>query len=230
MNTELSIIPQRTKVLYGTYAQIAVLTATLKKGDLGYASDRNVLYRWSGTALVAITISSRHGNIANIGDPANYPESSLYQADDEEKLYMVVSAAWSNVSSIPVVTECILSDTLRFSNDAEVNVGQMWYLPIKSTLLGEHLDKCRVKYDAKKTDGSSVAKTNIYQNPGDNVKGTIHELTTSYQTFSEDFQLNWLKGWHIAIYGGSGNNQVISVKNFRFYYDRIFKYTHTSVT
>jgi len=53
--TKLSIIPQRTKVLYGTYAAISALTATLKTQDLAYATDRKILYRWNGTTLNEIS-------------------------------------------------------------------------------------------------------------------------------------------------------------------------------
>ncbi|PKN94312.1 MAG: hypothetical protein CVU43_24605, partial [Chloroflexi bacterium HGW-Chloroflexi-5] len=101
MTIKTTVIPLLRKVIYDTYANLPV--SGISEGDLAFASDRIVLYRWDGSAWVAITISSRHGNKANIGNAADYPESSLYQADDEGKLYMLVSGAW-----VPIVVPTVV--------------------------------------------------------------------------------------------------------------------------
>lgn len=94
-----TIIPQLREVIYDTYANFP--TAGLSVGDLGWATDRKCLYRWSGSAWESIGISSRHGDYADIGDPADYPESSLYQADDQDILYMVIAGAWESIVTPP---------------------------------------------------------------------------------------------------------------------------------
>lgn len=92
MTIRTTIIPSVRQVFYTTYA--AFPTTGLTNGDLAWATDRKCFYIWTGSAWEASGISSRHGNYADIGDPANYPESSLYQADDTGALYMVVTGAW----------------------------------------------------------------------------------------------------------------------------------------
>jgi len=56
-DTELSIIPQPTKVYYDTHANLAAIAAAgqMRVEDLAYATDRKILYRWSGAALEAIS-------------------------------------------------------------------------------------------------------------------------------------------------------------------------------
>ena len=98
MSVKVIVIPSLARrVIYATiYDELP--TTGLDAGDLGYAVDRNVLYRWSGSAWQAITISSRHGVTANKGTAANYPESSLFQDDTLELLYMVISGAWKCIT------------------------------------------------------------------------------------------------------------------------------------
>ena len=218
MDTELSIIPARTKVLYGTYAEIAAQTATLKVGDLGYASDRNVLYRWSGAALVAITISSRHGTYANIGDAANYPESSIYQADDQEKLYMILSGAWAYISKIPFQPFITLSDVIANSNDTERSTSSTSYTKVKESQLKEDFNVLRIKFTLRTSSyGGDVAYGKIYKN------GVAFGTERSTQDvsgveFSEDFT-NLNKYDLIQVYCHSSNTiYAAHVSNFRFAY------------
>ena len=217
MDTELSIIPARTKVLYGTYAEIAAQTATLKVGDLGYASDRNVLYRWSGAALVAITISSRHGTYANIGDAANYPESSIYQADDQEKLYMILSGAWAYISKIPFQPFITLSDVIANSNDTQRSTESTSYTKLKESQLKEDFSVLRIKFTLKMINMGGTAYGKIYKN------GVAFGAERSTQSntgveFSEDFT-NLNKYDLIQVYGHSGSSAYpIYVSNFRFAY------------
>lgn len=98
MKIETTVIPALRKVYSDTYASFP--TTGLNEGDLAWATDRECFYRWSGAAWEAIGISTRHGNIADIGNPADYPESSLYQADDEGKCYMLVSGAWVSIAEV----------------------------------------------------------------------------------------------------------------------------------
>jgi len=97
MGIEDTVIPLMRQVIYTTYANFP--TAGLTIGDLAWASDRKCLYRWSGSAWESIGISSRHGNYADRGTASDYPESSLYQADDTGALYMVITGAWVFVAT-----------------------------------------------------------------------------------------------------------------------------------
>ena len=217
MDTELSIIPARTKVLYGTYAEIAAQTATLKVGDLGYASDRNVLYRWSGAALVAITISSRHGTYANIGDAANYPESSIYQADDQEKLYMILSGAWAYISKIPFQPFINLSDAIANSNDTQRGTASTSYTKLKESQLKEDFNVLRIKFTLKTSSYDVAAYGKIYKNGV--AFGTAHSTSIADGTeFSEDFT-NLNKYDLIQVYCHTNNSIYLAyVSNFRFTY------------
>jgi len=212
--TKLSIIPQRTKVLYDTYAAIAALTASLKAGDLAFATDTNVLYRWNGAALEAITISSRNGNIADIGDPDKYPESSLYQADDETKLYMVISGAWVFITKIPPDTIITASDNLHFSNDAQKTTASDSYVKVKEIMIGTPLVACRVKFDLGST-GPVNGYGRVYKN---GVAIGIEQTQVAYATKSQDFA-NFMANDLIQIYAHRLGADTAKVKNFRLYYD-----------
>lgn len=106
MKVETTVIPTLRRVCSTTYALFP--TSGLNEGDLAWATDREALYRWSGAAWEAVGISSRHGLKANIGNPADYPESSLYQADDENICYMIVTGAWVAIAGAPTPSGVIL--------------------------------------------------------------------------------------------------------------------------
>lgn len=157
MKVETTVIPALRKVYRDTYANLP--TSGLTEGDLGFATDREVLYRWSGLAWEAISISSRHGNIADIGDPADYPESSLYQADDEYKLYMVVSGAWVHIATTPVITTQRIAGQIAIPITVEATICEITpnVLPCHLVVIGKigsDLDFSRV---VKITDGNNTA-------------------------------------------------------------------------
>ena len=97
MNTELTTIPQKRKVFYDTYANLP--TTGLNIGDLGYATDRLVFYRWSGAAWQAITIHSSSGAAAAIPTAADLPNGSLYYETDTGITKQVQAGAWASISS-----------------------------------------------------------------------------------------------------------------------------------
>ena len=74
--TEIVSIPKLRQVYYDAYAALPAGSAA---GDLAFATDRKVFYRWSGAAWQSVTISSRSGNTAAIGAAADYPVGSLFQ-------------------------------------------------------------------------------------------------------------------------------------------------------
>lgn len=52
-DTNVTVIPQKRQVFYTTYALLP--TSGVNTGDLGYATDTLMLYRWSGAAWQPIT-------------------------------------------------------------------------------------------------------------------------------------------------------------------------------
>jgi len=217
MDTELSIIPQRTKVLYGTYAEIAALSVTLKAGELAFATDRVILYRWSGAALVAITISSRHGNIANIGNAADYPESSLYQADDESKLYMIISGAWVYISQIPFAYTYSTSESLVHSNDTERGTNSVSFVKLKESKLQDNFNVLRIKFTLRNSAGTTVVHGQIYKN-GVAIGTNQTNNSPVGVEFSQDFS-NLSKNDLIQVYAYTTNAAyAASVSNLRFCY------------
>ena len=94
---EIQAIQRMTNVYYATYANLP--STNIRTGDLGYATDRKVFYRWSGTAWQPVTISSRSGTAANIGTAADYPVGSLYYATDTSVLYQQQAGSWVSIST-----------------------------------------------------------------------------------------------------------------------------------
>jgi len=124
MGTNIGFIPQRVNIYYDTYANIAAIVG-MKAQDLAFATDRIVLYRYSGAAWQPITISSRNGADAAKGVATDYPESSLYQAEDTNKLYMVMSGAWVYVSAVPPIQAAWEGDLAAFQANAATSIGAL---------------------------------------------------------------------------------------------------------
>ena len=96
--SQLSTIQRYTQVYSDTYA--ALPAANVRRGSLGYATDRRTLYRWTGAAWSDISIYSDSGAIADI-PAATVPEGSLYFATDTLELWQLQSAAWVRI--VPAV-------------------------------------------------------------------------------------------------------------------------------
>ena len=94
METSLTAIPKMRKVYRDLYANLPV--TGLRIGDLGYATDRKIFYRWSGIAWEPLTIYIGYGLAADKPDPANLPEGCLYQETDTTKLMEVQVVATVN--------------------------------------------------------------------------------------------------------------------------------------
>lgn len=96
--TELNAIPKIRKVYYLVYASFP--TTGLSAGDLAFATDRLVLYRWSGAAWVAITYHLSSGLLAAIPAAATLPNGSLYYGTDTTLLYQVQAGAWVTITAV----------------------------------------------------------------------------------------------------------------------------------
>jgi hypothetical protein len=107
MGSEVTTIPQLRRVIYDTYGNFP--TTNLREGDLAYATDRLVLYRWSGAAWQAITIHCSSGVAANIPNAANLPNGSIYYETDTNIMKQVQSGAWGAIT-VPVTTGSFTGD------------------------------------------------------------------------------------------------------------------------
>ncbi|MBA7570235.1 hypothetical protein ES708_11983 [subsurface metagenome] len=91
MGTKVSTIPRMRKVYSDLYANLPV--TGVRKEDLGYATDREILYRWSGIAWETLTIYIGYGLAAD-KPAAALPDGCLYQETDTTKLMEVQAGAW----------------------------------------------------------------------------------------------------------------------------------------
>lgn len=101
MATRVDNIPQTRQVFYCTYASLPI--TGLSVGDLGYATDREILYEWDGSAWQPITFYCGSGLAANIPSASNLPDGSLYFETDTQFLKQVQSGAWASIISAPLV-------------------------------------------------------------------------------------------------------------------------------
>lgn len=84
------IVRQR-RVTYDLYANFPTDN---KRGDLAFATDRLVLYRWSGTAWQAITFSFSSGATGAKPTAADLPNGSMYFDTTLNSLDQVQAGAW----------------------------------------------------------------------------------------------------------------------------------------
>lgn len=176
-----TIIVQR-QVISTTYASLP--TSGLTLGDLAYATDRQVLYRWNASSWDAITISSRHGAKAAIGSASDYPESSLYQADDEGLLYMVVSAAWVQIVFMPALPIWVPGDVEVMAANTERSSNSESYIKVKEIQIASG-GTIRISFDLKCATVAHEVRARIYKNGV--AHGTLQTTTSGvYVTFTED--------------------------------------------
>jgi len=110
----VTVIPKLTQIYYDTYANLPI--TGVKKPALAYATDRQILYNWDGSAWQPITKFSGSGLYADIPDAANLPNGSLYYATDTTKLWQVQGGVWVDIS--PVVPDVVM---VRKTADETVN-------------------------------------------------------------------------------------------------------------
>ena len=106
MTTELSPIPYTRRVWYSAFANLPATGNRI--GDLAYATDRVVFYRWGGAAWQAVTIHSSSGTAAAIPTAADLPNGSLYFETDTGELKQVQAGAWAAITAILVGTMGVL--------------------------------------------------------------------------------------------------------------------------
>jgi len=144
VGSEVSIIPRTRNVYYAAYASLP--TSGVRTGDLGYATDRKVFYRWSGSAWEPVSIHSSSGAAADIPTAANLPDGSLYYETDATLLKQVQSGAWAIISPTPTFASLsdtkvvcktadeTINDSATMQDDDElviaVGANEIWYLQL----------------------------------------------------------------------------------------------------
>jgi len=213
-------IHRMRRVWYDTYANLP--TSGNRRGDLGYATDRGVLYRWSGTAWVEITISSLSGLAAAIPTASDLPDGSIYYETDTGNMKQVQSAAWVIINA-KSVSSWAATDTLKHSNDTErfLSVPTATYTKIKETLLNQDISSLRIKFDMRSGGATYNCRARIYKNGA--AVGTIRtNTTTSYVTYSEDFT-SLVSGDLIQVYCMEDTATTVPyVRNLRLCADKQF--------
>jgi len=213
----VTTISRKTPFYYDTYANLPTTNVII--GALGYATDRKVIYRWSGTAWQETSIHSSSGTIGNIPAVASMPEGSLYYATDELILYQVQTGVWTAIVTPYNGANMAIqpSDTLRNSNDAEKTNTTLVYVKVKETKVNAALIASRIKFTLQST-GGYTAYGRIYKNGV--AWGTERSVANTTTTFSEDFGAIAANDL-IQIYAKVDLDTFPSnITNFRFYYTK----------
>lgn len=130
MGIESTYIGRKLLVYYGTYVTFPASGAI---GDLAYATDRLVLYRWSGAAWQPITTHASSGLAVDIPTAANLPNGSLYFETDTLILKQVQAGAWAVLTGgIPIML------VANFQSIPSVGDGDVGYM--NDTLLVQSID------------------------------------------------------------------------------------------
>ena len=186
MEQQLGAIQRYTEVYYNTYANLP--TANVRVGSLGFATDRLVLYRWSGSAWQEITIHSSSGTAAAIPTAADLPDGSIYYETDTAILKQVQSSSWVVVNSPGSLSGWLVGDILNVADDSLVAKVDLSYVKVKEIGLASG-GTIRVKFDLRPDSAPGTAYGRIYRNGG--AVGTEQsEAAAVFDTKSED-----IAGW-----------------------------------
>ena len=96
----VTVIPQMRQVTYTIYASFPTGG---REGDLAFATDRLVFYRWSGSAWQSVTFASSSGATGAKPAAADLPNGSMYFDTTLNSLSQVQAGAWVTISSASYV-------------------------------------------------------------------------------------------------------------------------------
>jgi hypothetical protein len=114
--SEISIIPKTLRVFYDVFADLP--TTGVKEGELGYATERRVLYTWDGTAWQPMSVGSLADVIGDRPAAADMPEGSLFYATDTGVLFQKQGAAWEVITPAAFYSESnTLADITHITAD-----------------------------------------------------------------------------------------------------------------
>lgn len=115
------------------YADLAVIAAAggMKVGELAFATDRLVLYRWDGATLVALNFHCSSGLAVAIPAAADLPNGSLYYETDTTLLKQVQAGAWVTIKPSMITFQKAYKTADETVNNSNVlqNDDQL-YLPV----------------------------------------------------------------------------------------------------
>lgn len=193
-------IPRRVRVFKDTYANLP--TTDLLPEDLGYATDRSTLYRWSGAAWEALSFPSLTGLDAAKPSAADLPNGSLYTTTDTHLVYEVQSGAWVVISN--VTAAAIAGEYIEIYVNNGVHTTQATYTKIREIKLGRS-GSFRIYFVMKSLSGVYPVYGQIYRN-GVAVGTERTTSSTSYVGFTEDIS-GWNVGDLLQIYGHSNGSE-----------------------
>ena len=172
--TEATIIPQKLRVFYDVYADLPV--AGMSEGELAYATDRLVFYRWDGAAWQPITLHMSSGVIADIPAAADLPNGSLYYATDDNELSQVQAGAWQVIN--PDVVALIGTHAALATGVHGVGGSTLQSLIQINTLIATHAGEVDPHGDRAYADG--IVKTIATGSYGGNDTGG-RQITTGFK-------------------------------------------------
>lgn len=225
---ETTIIPKRTQVFSDTYANLP--TTGLTAGDLGYATDRKTLYRWSGSAWESLTVYSASGTTAARPTAANLPEGSLYYNTTLGRIQQVQTGSWVDITVLPTTLGIAASDTARITNNTEKSCADVNFHKIKEIKFNQAFAATvRVYFEAKTSDGGRYYDALIYKNGvaiGTNRNGN----NTGYVGYSEDLALNMAINDLLQLYmRQTGFGATVYGQNFQIRYSSVISQIGTDV-
>lgn len=94
--SELGAIQRHTRVYRDLYANLP--TTNVRVESLGFATDRLVLYRWSGAAWEELTIYASSADVGDRPTATDLPDGSLFYGRDTFLLYQVQAGAWVTIT------------------------------------------------------------------------------------------------------------------------------------
>lgn len=92
---ELQTIQRKYQYIRTTYA---AFPAAAIPGQYAYATDRKVLYQWSGTAWESMSVFTGSGLAADIPAAADLPDGSIYYETDTALTKQVQSGVWAGIT------------------------------------------------------------------------------------------------------------------------------------
>lgn len=186
LEQEIQAIQRFTQVYYDTYANLP--TTNVRVQSLGYATDRLILYRWSGSVWESLSVHSSSGLASAIPTASELPDGSLYYETDTAILKQVQSASWVSILQEGKMRDWSAGDDLNISSDGVVSGNQTTYTKKKEIALASG-GIIRVKFDLCRQGAGGIAYGRIYRN-GSPVGAEQSEAGLSFVTQSED-----ISGW-----------------------------------
>ncbi len=229
MKSSQSSIPvEKLKFWYDVYASLP--TTGNVEDDLAYATDTELVYRWTSGAWVAVTNPKTlaAANIPNLPatkitsltfDAARIPRLDKTKLEATANKLLVGAGVGNNLTEIDIPSPALYAgdDVLQASADTERTEAGQTYIKKKEITIGA-ASTLRIKFDLKNSVGAGgrYAQGRVYKN-GAAVGTEMLEDGASYVTYSEDIA-GWVKGDLCQLYLlESFSSYTAYCSNFRIY-------------